>query len=107
MNAPGAQALTTGGVGAPDIKENKGLSHLQQLFFHNYCDKLVTGKFDPQQRAVGHTDGAVVCFVYRSRRLWERRAGAECSKTAAARFSRGRTRPGRDMPGGAGKMSQS
>src|SRR3546814_494887 len=39
----------------------QSFSQLRELFFHSHCDKLVTGKFAPQQRAVGRTDGAVVC----------------------------------------------
>src|SRR3546814_13665788 len=43
------------------FRSKQSSSQLRELFFHSHCDKLVTGKFAPQQRAVGRTDGAVVC----------------------------------------------
>jgi hypothetical protein len=42
INSPTARVLTTDSLGAPEAKENNGLSHLRQLFFHSQCDKLVT-----------------------------------------------------------------
>ena len=37
-----ARMLTTAGLSAPQAKENNGLSHLRELFFHSQCDKFVT-----------------------------------------------------------------